>query len=68
MKRYIASALVLGLLSFTTVGLVGCGEQATTKTQETVKTPEGTTTTTDKHTVESSGSNPPPNSAGEKAK
>ena len=68
MKRFIASALVLGLLSFTTTGLVGCGEETKVKEKETVTSPTGSTTTVNEHKVESSGSNPPPNTSGEKAK
>jgi hypothetical protein len=68
MKRLLSSALILGLLSFSTVGLLGCGEESKVKQQETVSTPTGSTTTTVEKKVESSGSNPPANSAGETAK
>ncbi|MDR3633504.1 MAG: hypothetical protein P4L84_06690 [Isosphaeraceae bacterium] len=68
MKKVISSALVLSLLSFTSAGLVGCGEESKVENKEVVKTPEGTTTTTKSEKIESSGSNPPANSAGEKAK
>jgi hypothetical protein len=64
MKRFLTAALVAGV--FSAFGLVGCGEKAEVKTQETVSTPEGTTTTTDTKKIESTGQNPPPNSAGEK--
>jgi hypothetical protein len=68
MKRLISSALVLGLLSFTTAGLVGCGEETKIKEKDTVSTPTGTTTETKEHKIESSGSNPPAAPSGEKAK
>jgi hypothetical protein len=63
MKRFLLSALILG--AFSTFGLVGCGEEAKVTSEEKVSTPEGTTTTTVEKKVESTGSNPPPNSAGE---
>lgn len=68
MRRLITSALILGLMSITSAGLVGCGDEAKVKEKETVSTPTGTTTTVNEHKVESSGSNPPANSSGEKAK
>jgi len=66
MKRLLSIALILGSVS--TFGLVGCGEQTKVENKETVSTPEGTTTTTDTKKVESTGSNPPANTAGETAK
>jgi hypothetical protein len=65
MKRFLASALIVGVSTF---GLVGCEDKAETKVKETTTTPGGTTTTTTGKTVESTGSNPPANSAGETAK
>ena len=47
--------------------LTGCGKMDVSKKTETMTSPTGTTTTTDEHKVESSGSNPPANSEGEKA-
>lgn len=66
MKKLLSIALILGSLS--PLGLVGCGEEAKVETKETVSTPEGSTTTTETKKVESSGENPPPNTAGEVAK
>jgi len=66
MKRLLSLALILGSVS--TFGLVGCGDEAKVKTEETVTTPGGTTTTTEEKKVETTGENPPPNSAGETAK
>jgi hypothetical protein len=65
MKRALASALIIGISTF---GLAGCGEESKTETKETVSSPTGTTTTTNTEKVNSSGSNPPPNSAGETGK
>jgi len=57
MRRVLASALILGVFSL----FSGCGEKSEFK--EKVSTPEGSTET--KTTVKSTGSNPPPNSAGQ---
>jgi len=57
MKRALAfSVLCAGLA----VGAVGCGEKASSTTETTVTTPEGSTTTTETKTVEKTGENPPP--------
>jgi hypothetical protein len=58
MRRILASAFVLGV--FSTVGLIGCGEEAGVEKQTEVTTPGGTTTTTETKEVEKSGENPPP--------
>jgi len=68
MKRLVSATLAFALLSIPVVGFVGCADEAKDKTTETVTTPTGSTTTTLEKKVESSGSNPPTNSAGEKAK
>jgi hypothetical protein len=68
MKRLLSSSLILGLLCLPAVGLVGCGEESKTKTQETVTTPGGQTTSTTENKVKSTGENPPPSSAGETGK
>jgi hypothetical protein len=49
------------------VPLAGCENKSKSQRTETVTAPGGTTTTTDTHTVESSGQNPPASSTGEKA-
>jgi len=66
MKRFLASALVIGITS--TFGLVGCSEETKVKDQETVSTPTGTTTTTTEKKIDSSGSNPPASTEGATAK
>jgi len=62
MKRLLASALILGL--FSTVGLVGCGEKAETKSEVTTSTPGGKTTETSTTEVKQTGNNPPPPASG----
>ena len=57
MRRMLASALVLGI--FSTVGLIGCGEEASVEKTTEVSTPGGTATTTETKEVETTGSNPP---------
>jgi len=64
MKNLLLTGLMLGFVTLFT----GCSDKAVTEKKETVKTPEGQTTTTDTHKVESSGENPPANTQGEKAK
>ncbi|HQU41880.1 MAG TPA: hypothetical protein PK867_03675 [Pirellulales bacterium] len=64
MKRIFVLWMVLGLAMAATMG---CENKAKVERKETVTTPGGSTTTTDEHTVESSGKNPPGNSRGEKA-
>jgi hypothetical protein len=66
MKRVLASALVFGVAAC--FGLVGCSDESKVESKETVTTPQGSTTTTTTQKVESSGSNPPANSAGQTAK
>jgi hypothetical protein len=66
MKRFLAPALILAATSM--FGLVGCEDKAKDSVKETVSGPGGTTTTTSEKKVESTGSNPPANSAGETAK
>lgn len=68
MKRFLSLALILGLLALPTIGLVGCANEESVEKKETVEGPGGTTTTTSKVEVESTGENPPPNSAGQTAK
>ena len=55
MRRFLALCMVLGLA----VAFVGCEKKAEVKKTTTTTTPEGSTTKTDKTTVETSGENPP---------
>lgn len=64
MKNLLLTGLALGLMTVFT----GCSDKAVSEKKETVTTPQGSTTTTDTHKVESSGENPPANAEGEKAK
>jgi hypothetical protein len=64
MKRFAAFCVVLSLATFVAVG---CEKKATVERKETVTTPDGSTTTTDTHKVESTGAKPPVNANGEKA-
>ena len=66
MKRVFCSVLIVGVASL--FGLAGCGEETKVKDKETISTPTGTTTTVTEKKVDSTGSNPPANSAGETGK
>jgi hypothetical protein len=58
MKRILAFALTLSLLS---IGIVGCGETTSSTKKETkVTSPSGTTTVTTEKEVKKTGDNPPP--------
>jgi hypothetical protein len=57
MKRLITSILTFGILS---LGLAGCAEKTTTKTETQTSTPNGKTTVTAEKEVKKSGENPPP--------
>jgi len=56
MKQFLASVLVLSMLS---LGMVGCAEKASITEETEISTPGGTTTTTVTKEVEKSGDNPP---------
>lgn len=55
MKRFFAFCMVLSLAT----AFTGCSEKTEVKKQQTVETPEGSTTKTETETVEKSGENPP---------
>jgi hypothetical protein len=56
MKRLV----LCSLFAFVAAGLLaGCGEESKVQKKETIKTPEGKTTTTTEKKVEKSGENPP---------
>jgi hypothetical protein len=57
MKRSLMAGLVVAIFS---VGLWGCSDTAKTSKETTVKTPGGTTTTSETQKTEKSGENPPP--------
>src|SRR5262249_39313858 len=56
MKRILAAILILSISS---LGLVGCGETSSTKTETTTKGPGGTTTKTAETKGKQSGPKPP---------
>ncbi len=59
--RKVIHAFGAGLiLTGLAVGLTGCTDESSSKTQTEVKTPGGTATVTEKTTVTKSGTNPPP--------
>jgi len=60
MKRILTSVLALGIFSMPIVGLVGCSDETKVKEEKTIKTPEGSATTTSETRTEQSGNNPPP--------
>ena len=66
MTRALRMAVAVG--ACLTLGLAGCSDESKVTHQETVKTPEGSTTTTIEKKVESRGDNPPANSEGATAK
>jgi hypothetical protein len=55
MNRILASILGLGIL-----GIVGCAEKSSTKTETEITTPGGKTTITTERDVKQTGENPPP--------
>ena len=55
MRRLFAVCMMLGVVSV----VVGCDKKSEVKNSTTVTTPEGSTTTTDTKTVETSGQHPP---------
>lgn len=58
MKRFLASALIVGV---STLGLVGCEQTSSDVKKEEIKTPGGSTTVTTKTEVEKSGDHKDPN-------
>jgi hypothetical protein len=57
MKRNLLALVVTVVIS---ISSLGCAEKSTTSRETTVKTPGGTTTTTETQKIEKSGENPPP--------
>jgi hypothetical protein len=56
LMRSAAGAILTGFA----LGLAGCTDESTSKTESEVKTPGGTSRVTEKTTVSKSGDNPPP--------
>jgi hypothetical protein len=59
-KKTIGTLTAGAILTGFALGLAGCGEESSTKSETQVKTPGGTSTVTEKTTVDKSGKNPPP--------
>jgi hypothetical protein len=59
-KKAIGTLAAGAILTGFAVGLAGCTDESSSKTQTEVKTPGGTSTVTEKTTVTKSGNNPPP--------
>jgi hypothetical protein len=57
MKTFVSAALMLGILS---LGLTGCAEKTSVKSETKVTTPGGTTTVTKETEIKKTGDNPPP--------
>jgi hypothetical protein len=57
MKRKLCAMSVILALAF---GMLGCSDTSKSSRETTVKTPGGSTTTTETQKVEKSGENPPP--------
>ena len=57
MNRIVCTALLLTLFS---VGIVGCADKSSTKTETEITTPGGKTTITTEKDVKQTGENPPP--------
>jgi hypothetical protein len=57
MKRILTGVIVL---SMSAVGLLGCSDKSTMKTEKTVTTPQGETKVTTETEIKKSGENPPP--------
>jgi len=56
MLRY----LTIFTVAFALIGLPGCADKASTKTETTTTTPGGRTTVTTEKEVKKTGDNPPP--------
>lgn len=59
MRKVVSSMLMGALLMGLGIGIAGCSDESTEKTQTTIKTPEGKRTETVEKKVETSGDQPP---------
>jgi hypothetical protein len=60
MRKLMSAALMGVLVMGLGVGLSGCSDESSTKSQTTTATPGGKTTVTETKSVKSSGETPPP--------
>jgi hypothetical protein len=59
MRKMITTTMAAVFLAGLSFGLVGCSEESGVTSKTEVKGPGGTTTVTDKTTIDKSGKNPP---------
>jgi hypothetical protein len=59
MQKFIRATMAGLMLAGSSIGLAGCGEESSVKTETQIKGPGGTATITDKETVKKTGQNPP---------
>jgi hypothetical protein len=67
MRKLINTTLAGVILAGLSIGMVGCTEESGVTSKTEVKAPGGTTTVTDKTTIDKTGKNPPPVSGDTKA-
>jgi hypothetical protein len=60
MRKLISSTMMGVLLTGLGIGLSGCSDESSVKSETKATGPGGTTTVTDKTSVKTSGDNPPP--------
>jgi hypothetical protein len=60
MRKLISSLLMGALMMGFGIGISGCSDESSVKSETQVKGPGGTSTVTDKSTVKTTGENPPP--------
>lgn len=60
MNMVIARSAAGAILAGFAIGLAGCTDESSSKTESEVKTPGGTSRVEEKTTVSKSGQNPPP--------
>jgi hypothetical protein len=59
MQKLIRAAMAGMMLAGFGIGLAGCNDESSVKTETQVKGPGGTRTVTEKQTVKTTGENPP---------
>lgn len=59
MRKSISVAMMGAVAMACCMGISGCSDESSAERKTTIKGPEGTTTVTEKATVEQSGKNPP---------
>ena len=59
MRKLMTMTLAGAMLAGLTIGLAGCTEESSVESKTQVKSPGGTSTVTEKTTVDKTGKNPP---------